>query len=255
MPVALRAHDSHSLWLNSAALALAGGDLETPGGVVERDAGGEPTGILREEAAWRFEARFAPEPAEALDAMRAAMPAVAAAGVVAVHDKDGGKGAPALFAAAQLPLRVWQSVPADAGSLEGGDYVKAFMDGTLGSRTARLLDGTGVEITSAGELARADPPRGRARAPARRPRHRRPREPRRARRLRRHPEATGAGCGRGSSTRSASTRPTCRGSRSSASPPPCSSPMRRPTATSPSACGRTGSGTPTRTARCSTAAP
>ena len=61
-PVALRAHDSHSLWLNSAALALAGGDLETPGGVVERDAGGEPTGILREEAAWRYEARFAPEP-------------------------------------------------------------------------------------------------------------------------------------------------------------------------------------------------
>ena len=153
VPVALRAHDSHSLWLNSAALARAGGDLETPGGVVERDADGEPTGILREEAAWRFEARFAPEPDEALEAMRAAMPAVAAAGVVAVHDKDGGKGAPALFAAAGLPLRVWQSVPADGESLEGGDYVKAFMDGTLGSRTARLLDGTGVEITSPGALA------------------------------------------------------------------------------------------------------
>ncbi len=152
VPVALRAHDSHSLWLNSAALALAGGDLETPGGVVERDAGGDPTGILREEAAWRFEARFAPERAETLEAMRAAMPAVAAAGVVAVHDKDGGKGAPELFAAAALPLRVWQSVPADAGSLEGADYVKAFMDGTLGSRTARLLDGTGVEITSATAL-------------------------------------------------------------------------------------------------------
>ena len=122
--------------------------------MVERDAGGEPTGILREEAAWRYEARFAPERAEALDAMRAALPAVAAAGVVAVHDKDGGKDAPELFAAAGLPLRVWQSLPADAESLEGGDYVKAFMDGTLGSRTARLLDGTGVEITSAEELAR-----------------------------------------------------------------------------------------------------
>ena len=152
VPVALRAHDSHSLWLNSAALARAGGDLETPGGVVERDPDGEPTGIVREEAAWRFEARFAPGRAEALDAMRAAMPAVAAAGVVAVHDKDGGKGAPELFAAAQLPLRVWQSVPADAASFEGGDYVKAFMDGTLGSRTARLLDGTGVQITSAEAL-------------------------------------------------------------------------------------------------------
>ena len=32
-------------------------------------------------------------------------------------------------------------------------YLKAFMDGTLGSQTARLLDGSGVEITSRAELA------------------------------------------------------------------------------------------------------
>jgi predicted amidohydrolase YtcJ len=31
-------------------------------------------------------------------------------------------------------------------------YIKAFMDGTLGSHTARLLDGSGVEITSREEL-------------------------------------------------------------------------------------------------------
>ena len=43
--------DFHSLWVNSAALALAGGDLEVAGGVVERDAHGTPTGVLREEAA------------------------------------------------------------------------------------------------------------------------------------------------------------------------------------------------------------
>ena len=35
----------------------AGGDLEVEGGVVERDARGEPTGVLREEAAWRFRER------------------------------------------------------------------------------------------------------------------------------------------------------------------------------------------------------
>src|SRR4029079_10272872 len=122
------------------------------GGVVERDERGEPTGVLREEAAWRFEGRFPPTYDDMLAAMRIAMPAVAAAGVVAVHDKDGGRGAPALFAAlraaGELPLRVWQSLPAGAADLAGADYVKAFMDGTLGSRTARLLDGTGVEITS-----------------------------------------------------------------------------------------------------------
>src|SRR5207237_1592943 len=31
-------------------------------------------------------------------------------------------------------------------------YLKAFMDGTLGSQTARLLDGSGVEITSRDQL-------------------------------------------------------------------------------------------------------
>src|SRR5207302_2230439 len=41
-------------------------------------------------------------------------------------------------------------------------YLKVFMDGTLGSRTARMLDGTGVEITSREELA--DIVRGAARA-------------------------------------------------------------------------------------------
>ncbi len=55
---ALGSKDYHSLWLNSAALALAGGDLEVDGGVVERDERGEPTGILREESAWRFRDRY-----------------------------------------------------------------------------------------------------------------------------------------------------------------------------------------------------
>jgi predicted amidohydrolase YtcJ len=56
-PAALVSRDHHSLWLNSAALALAGGDLEVEGGVVERDPGGEPTGVLREEAAWAIATR------------------------------------------------------------------------------------------------------------------------------------------------------------------------------------------------------
>src|SRR5438034_2814684 len=43
-PTALIAKDYHSLWLNSAALARANGDLEVEGGVVERDGSGEPTG-------------------------------------------------------------------------------------------------------------------------------------------------------------------------------------------------------------------
>lgn len=52
-PVSLVDISGHSLWVNSKALALAGIDAKTPdpaGGVIERDARGEPTGVLRESA-------------------------------------------------------------------------------------------------------------------------------------------------------------------------------------------------------------
>ena len=66
------ARDSHSLWLNSAALARANGDLEVPGGVVERDEHGEPTGVLREESCWTFRDRHVEiSDDEYVEAMRA----------------------------------------------------------------------------------------------------------------------------------------------------------------------------------------
>ena len=171
-PAALIAKDYHSLWLNSAALALARGDLEVEGGVVERDAAGEPTGVLREEAAWRFKERHLAARDDAyLAAMRAGLRIAAARGVTSVHDKDGWLGAVRLWQrleqSGSLTLRVWQSLPADrVGELQevgissglGGPllrigYLKAFMDGTLGSGTALMLDGSGVRITSGEELA------------------------------------------------------------------------------------------------------
>jgi predicted amidohydrolase YtcJ len=172
VPAALLARDSHSLWLNSAALARANGNLETPGGVVERDADGEPTGVLREEAAWRFrDEHVAIADDEYLAAMRDGLRVAAARGVVAVHDKDGWLGAQRFFqqlhGESALTLRVWQSLPGallpelealGLRSRVGDDwfrlgYLKMFMDGTLGSQTARMLDGSGVEITSREELA------------------------------------------------------------------------------------------------------
>lgn len=171
IPVALMARDYHSLWLNSAALAHANGDLQVPGGVVERDANGEPTGVLREECAWHFRDRHVrPSHAEMVEASRAGIRLANSRGVVAVHDKDGWLGALAVFQElhreGSLTLRVWQSLPhdrvdrlAEIGVSSGlGDdllrvgYIKAFMDGTLGSQTARMLDGSGVEITSREEL-------------------------------------------------------------------------------------------------------
>jgi predicted amidohydrolase YtcJ len=145
VPTALLAHDWHSLWVNSAALARAGDDLEVPGGVVDREAG-----VLRETAAWAFRDRFTLHThAEQVEATRAALPVATARGVTAIHDKDGVVGSDRVFRALgdELTLRVWQSLPAQRAE-ERPDYVKAYLDGTLGSRTARLLDGTGVEVTS-----------------------------------------------------------------------------------------------------------
>ena len=51
------------------------------------------------------------------------------------------------------------------------------MDGTLGSQTAWMLDGSGVQITSGEELAEIVRARRRGGLPGRRARDRRPREP------------------------------------------------------------------------------
>jgi len=170
-PVALMARDSHSVWLNSAALARANGDLQVPGGVVERDDRGEPTGVLREESCWHFrEAYIETTDDEYVEAMRGAIKLANARGVTAVHDKDGWLGAlrfwQRLDAEHSLSIRVWQSLPAEqadelrALGIASGfgnprlrlGYLKVFVDGTLGSQTARMLDGSGVEITSREEL-------------------------------------------------------------------------------------------------------
>jgi len=171
-PAALWSKDYHSLWLNTAALARAGGDLEVHGGVVERERDGEPTGVLREESAWRFRERHVTVTEdEWVAATRDGLRVANERGVGAIHDKDGWLGAHGIFARIHetngLTLRVWQSLPAEhVGRLAelglrsriGDDYLrlgylKTFMDGTLGSQTAWMLDGSGVCITSGEELA------------------------------------------------------------------------------------------------------
>jgi len=170
-PAALWSKDYHSLWLNSAGLARAGGNLDEPGGVVERDADGRPTGILREESAWRFRDRYVTvSEDEWVEATREGIRIANANGVAAIHDKDGWLGAASIFGRIHeqegLSLRVWQSLPVDRlpeiaalplRARIGDDflrlgYVKTFMDGTLGSQTALMLDGSGIQITSREEL-------------------------------------------------------------------------------------------------------
>ncbi len=162
-PVVLDSKELHGVWANSAALRRAGIDAatpEVPGGVIERDADGEPTGILRENAV-ELVTRVMPRPglAETTAAVRQAVPSMWQAGIVAIHNSnDSGDGLSfqtyqALQQAGDLRLRVLQHIPvvnlphARALGLRSGfgnawlriGGVKMFADGALGSRTANML--------------------------------------------------------------------------------------------------------------------
>jgi predicted amidohydrolase YtcJ len=164
-PVFLRRKDGHSAWVSSAALKLSGIDRATedpPGGGIDRDARGEPAGILR-ETAMQLVALLMPHPSEAeLDsAMARALTELAGLGLTGVHSMDTSRGFGSwqrLRARGALPLRITYNLPlADLPHAErigvrsgwGDEWlriwgVKAFLDGSLGSRTAEMLDGTGT---------------------------------------------------------------------------------------------------------------
>ena len=138
-PALLFSKDYHSLWLNSAALARAERrPRRSTGGVVERDEAGEPTGILREESAWQFRARFAmPTEDEFVEAMREGLRIAASRGVVAIHDKDGWLGAP----------RIFQRSPSATGSR----FASGSPSRTSGCRSSRRSASTpGSATTSCG---------------------------------------------------------------------------------------------------------
>src|SRR5262245_16662540 len=178
-PVLLHRHDFHALWVNSAALRAAGVSRDTPdpeGGKLERGPGGEPTGLVREHAVRAFaalEERAAPAVDDALLDERAA--ALHAEGITALHDfqRTQADWERTRALAARRRLRVLQHVGpeqvADAQrlGLRGGEgdawfrtgALKLFADGTLGSRTAAMLEpwddtpGRGMTLLTTGQMA------------------------------------------------------------------------------------------------------
>jgi predicted amidohydrolase YtcJ len=172
-PVYLRRKDGHSAWVSSAALQLAGIDTATAdpaGGVIDRDGRGRPTGILR-ETAMHAVSGIVPRATDAdFDAALAqALVALAELGVTSVHSMDSARGFAALqrlHSKDQLKVRVTYNLPlADLHHAErmgvrsgwGDEYlriwgVKAFLDGSLGSRTAEMLDGSGTACLSEADL-------------------------------------------------------------------------------------------------------
>jgi predicted amidohydrolase YtcJ len=182
-PVALDSKDLHSVWVNSAGLRWAGITSLTPdidGGVIERDGSGEPAGILRENAVSLIRQCIpAPDLTETTAAVRAALTRAWAAGIVAIHNANDSPNGLALRTyqllrqRGELDLRVLQQIPSGSlgyaralGLMSGyGDDklriggIKFFADGSLGSRTASMLqpylghpDSRGVPTMDSEEL-------------------------------------------------------------------------------------------------------
>lgn len=160
-PVYLTAKSLHAAWVNSAALRKAGITGSTPdplNGLIQRDAGGHPTGILFEQAVKLVEAVI-PEPTpEALaKTFQQLIPYLWSLGLTGVHDFDKRTCFMALQLLrerGQLGLRVVKSIPlellsqaAELGLRSGfGDdllrigSIKLFADGALGPHTAAMFE-------------------------------------------------------------------------------------------------------------------
>jgi predicted amidohydrolase YtcJ len=160
-PVYLTAKSLHAAWANSAALQKAGITANTPdpeNGHIERDASGQPTGILFETAMELIENAIPePEVAEVAHAIEEAQPVLWSHGVTGLHDFDGPRCFSALqilHAGGRLQMRIIKNLPgaefehARAVGLRSGfgddmlrlGSLKLFSDGALGPHTAAMLE-------------------------------------------------------------------------------------------------------------------
>jgi predicted amidohydrolase YtcJ len=162
-PAWLRRVDGHAGWANTQALKLAGVTRDTKdpqGGHIERDANGEPTGVLVDAAKELVERVLPPAtPEENRQALDAALRIIAKSGLTGVHDAGVTVAQDALYRAyadaGKLSVRVYGMIAGstsefDALSVKGplASYgkdsyalqaVKLYSDGALGSRGAALL--------------------------------------------------------------------------------------------------------------------
>jgi len=186
-PVFLRRYDGHMGIVNTRVLKMANITAQTPdpaGGVIYRKPGSkEPTGLLRDNAMNLLGGLFPPtSDAEVAEAVRAALAEMRREGVTSAQDMDGSDDATRrklfrtyqqLARSGQLtarvdlrwPLAQWQQLArlGVAGGL-GDDWVKiggvkGFVDGSLGSSTAKMFEpfvnepgSTGVYVTPLNRL-------------------------------------------------------------------------------------------------------
>ncbi len=157
-PVYMRSLHSFGGWGNRMAFELAGitGETEAPvGGEIRKNAQGQPTGLLLNRAVPLLEEAIPTVTHEQLkERVLDGLEEMARSGFVAAH--EAGAAMAALEADGRLPLRVYAMLSArdtallarwerrcpdlDDASMLRTRSVKAFYDGALGSRGARLLE-------------------------------------------------------------------------------------------------------------------
>lgn len=182
-PVYIKRVGGHAAWLNRAALDIAGITRDTPdpdGGRIVRDADGEPTGIVIDNAKDLVTAHIPdPSPAEIDEHMLGAVEHCTSLGLVAMHDAGTTEEELAslerLAKGGRLKMRVYcmlsdedeawllsrlrLGVTSVADGRVVARAVKLYADGALGSRGAALLapyadapDNTGLLVTRAEKL-------------------------------------------------------------------------------------------------------
>jgi len=161
-PVAVNIHDGHMILANSLALRLAGITAQTPdpaGGVIVRDAQGNPTGALKDAAAdLVYKVIPAPTHEQRRHSIERALEHAASLGVtsvqhmnpdyadIAIYNEllEEGKLTTRIYAAPLIP-QVDDQVKIGIRHGFGGPYLrigalKSFADGSLGSATAYFFE-------------------------------------------------------------------------------------------------------------------
>lgn len=179
-PIYFSHKSGHAGWVNSLALKIAQVNETTPdppGGQIQRDAAGRPTGILFEDA-MDLVAGHIPRPTaeEIAAAMKKAQAYCWSVGLIGLHDFDGRDCFVALQLlrdSGELGLRIVKNVPVyrldhalgvGLRSGFGDDWlriggVKIFADGALGSKTAAMIapyegepENLGIVVTDKEEM-------------------------------------------------------------------------------------------------------
>jgi predicted amidohydrolase YtcJ len=170
-PVCLQRQDGHMLVCNSRALALAkiGRDTpDPPGGVIVRDARGEPTGVLKDAGMDAIAAVRPPRTlAELEEALKTGMREAARVGVTSVQDLPGSArdldawenlrsaGALSVRVNYRPSLSAWEVARDRRLSMKNDEWlrlggVKGFADGSLGSSTALFFEPYGDDPNNRG---------------------------------------------------------------------------------------------------------